>query len=205
MKHKQLLAVALLAASPAFAFASAFTVDFEKAWDYGTDVNNYYNGGTASDGTSGSNLGVSFVNVSGLSNDSNFTYYTNAPSMLGTAYAYGTAFMNVAAGVDNGLSFSYSSATAVSGAILAYSGLNGTGTLLGSINLTANDTGSYDHWNVASFNFSGKAESFDLTALGANYVAFDNISPVPEMPVFWLLGSGLAMMGAIKRRVKAAA
>ena len=116
MKYKKLLALTLVAAtSPAF--ASSFTVDFEKTWDYGTDVNDYYNGGAASDlSTGGANLGVSFVNVSGLSNDSSFTYYTNAPSVQGVAYAHDAAFMNVAAGVNNALSFSYSSATAVTAA-----------------------------------------------------------------------------------------
>ncbi len=79
---------ALFAATPAFA-SSWFLVDFEKSWDFANgDVNGHYSGGTAADGTSGGNLGVSFVNVSGLSNDSSFTYYTGAPSLIGTACAH---------------------------------------------------------------------------------------------------------------------
>lgn len=198
-------ALAMFATAPAFA-SSPFLVDFEKNWDYNNgDVNAYYAGGTAADGTTGANLGVSFVNVSGLSNDSAFTYYTNAPSPLGTAYAHtfapgDTAFMNVSAGVDNALLFHYSSSTAVSGAIKAYSGLNGTGSLLGTFNVAGN-SGDYSTWTSATFAFTGTARSFDLTA-SANGVAFDNISAVPEPETFAMLLSGLGLMGFMARRRK---
>ncbi len=202
MKLKQLFAVALFASTPAFASASGFLVDFEKNWDYlNGDVNDYYNGSAAADGsTGGPNLGVSFINVSGLSNDADFTYYSGAPSAQGTAYAHDAAFINVAAGVTGGLSFFYSSPVAVTGAVKAYSGLNGTGTLLGSFDLAANNSGAYDTWTQAKFLFNGSAQSFDLAGAGANFVGLDNISSVPVPAAFWLLGSGLAMVGAISRR-----
>jgi len=213
MKLKQLFALALFSTLPAFVSAS-FLVDFEKTWDYANgEVNDYYNGSTAADGTTGPNLGVSFTGVSGLSNDSFFTYYSGAPSMQGTAYAYGPAYMNVFAGVDTGLSFFYSSTTAVTGAVKAWSGLNGTGTLLGTFDLAANDpgnspiteSGAYTTWSPATFRFSGTALSFDLTAAGTNLVGFDNISNVPEPAVLLLFGTGLAMFGAVSRRGKASA
>jgi len=200
---KKILALALVAAtSPAF--ASSFTVDFEKTWDYSNgDVNDYYNGGAAADSsTGGSNLGVSFVNVSGLSNDSLTTYYSNAPTMQGVAYAHDAAFMNVAAGVDNALSFSYSSATAVTAAVTAWTGLNGTGINLGSFDLAANSS-AYDSWTATTFNFIGTAQSFNLTTAGLNNVAIDNISAVPVPAAAWLFGTGLAMFGAVRRRGKA--
>ncbi len=79
----------LFAAAPVLGGAGLRWSTFEKAWDFANgDVNGYYGGGTAADGTSGANLGVSFVNVSGLSNDATFTYYSGAPSPLGTAYAH---------------------------------------------------------------------------------------------------------------------
>ena len=202
MKLKQLFALALFSTLPTFASAS-FLVDFEKTWDYANGgVNDYYNCGTAADLTSGANLGVSFTGVSGLSNDSSFTYYSGAPSMQGIAYAYAsspadTAFMNVAAGVDTGLSFFYSSTDAVTGAVKAYSGLNGAGTLLGTFDLAANDSGNslitgsgaYTTWTPATFRYSGTAQSFDFTA-SANIVGFDNISSVPEPSLLWLFGRG---------------
>ncbi|WP_197737418.1 MULTISPECIES: VPLPA-CTERM sorting domain-containing protein [Methylomonas] len=201
MFSKRLLAAALFTASPAFA-STTFLVDFEKDWDYATgDVDDYYNGGTAADGSGGgADLGVSFVNISGLSNDADFTYYSNAPSMQGTAYAHDTAYMNVAAGVDAALSFYYASPSDVSGAVKAYSGLNGSGELLGSFDLAANSSSAYDSWSMATFNFSGTALSFDFTEAGVNYVALDNVSAVPVPAAAWLLGSGLAMLGVAGRR-----
>lgn len=205
MKLTQLAALALLAAIAASASAATFTVDFENTWAYGSDVNGYYNGGTADDGSSGANLGVSFTGVSGLSNDAGFTYYTGAPSAQGVAYAHtfaptDTAFMNVAAGVDGDLSFSYSSPTAAVGAIKAYAGLNGTGALLGTFDLAANTTGGYDNWTAVKFSFAGTAKSFDLTG-SANAVALDNISAVPEpTSVLLMLAGGVALLGLSRRR-----
>lgn len=202
MKYKNLLAVALvLATSPAFASID-FSVDFENTWDFSNgDINDYYNGGTAADGTSGANLGVSFVNVSGLSNDSNFTYYTNAPSAQGVAYPHDTAYINVASGVANNLSFWYSSASDVVGAVTVWSGLNGTGTELGSFDLSAN--GTFNNWTHSTISFAGTAQSFNLTNAAANYVAIDNVSSVPVPAAVWLFGTGLAMFGAVRRRGKA--
>lgn len=202
MKLTTFAALALLSAAPAFAAAPVFTVDFEKTWDYTNGgVDGYYNGGTAADGSTGTNLGVGFVGVSGLSNDVNFTYYTNAPSPQGVAYVFDTsAFINVAAGVNGVLNFSYSSPSAVVGAVKAYAGLNGTGALLGSLNLTANDGGSYDAWTAKAFTFSGTALSFDVGA-GVNAVAFDNVSSVPETStLLMLLLGGAAVMGITGRR-----
>jgi hypothetical protein len=205
-------ALALCTASPAFA-GSNFLVNFEKTWDYTNgDVNDYYNGGLAADGSSGGNVGVSFTGVSGLSNDFS-TFYLNAPSMQGTAYAHtfapgDTAYMNVAGGVDGALNFFYSSPSAVVGAVKAYSGLNGTGTLLGSYNVVATDfgagatdSGNYAAWTPVTFTFNGTARSFDLTA-SANLVGFDNIAAVPEPETYALLLAGLGLVGCIARRSK---
>lgn len=200
MKLSTLAALALLSAAPAFA-GPAFRVDFEKTWDYTNGgVDGYYNGGTAADGTSGTNLGVGFVGVSGLSNDVNFTYYSNAPSPQGVAYVYDTsAFINVAGGVDGLLKFSYASTGAVRDAVKAYSGLNGTGALLASLNLPANNGASLDVWTAQTFYFGGKALSFDVGA-GANVVAFDNVSSVPESNMLLLLLGVAAVATRLRRR-----
>ncbi len=200
MKLSSAAVLALLAAAPAFASASNFVVDFEKNWDYTNgDVNGYYSGGTAADGSTGTNLGVSFTGISGLSNDADFTYYANAPTLQGVAYAFGPAFMNVAAGVDSALSFYYASPEVIVGAVRAWSGLNGTGTLLGSFDFAANNgSASYDTWTNATFNFSGTAQSFDLTPL-ANIAAIDNISAVPEPGSVALLLAGVVAIVGLKK------
>jgi PEP-CTERM motif len=205
-----LLAVVTLSISPAHA-ASSFLLDFEKSWAYGTEVTNYYNGGTASDSTSGSNFGVSFnttldsamfglSNNDGLGSLPNGDYYANAPSMLGVASPFGpTVFMNVNNGVDSTLSFYYTSAEAITGAVKAYSGLNGTGSLLGSFNLLANNAGTYDTWSQATFNFAGTAQSFDFSA-SSNIAGFDNIAAVPEPETYAMLLAGLGLMAFAARR-----
>jgi hypothetical protein len=200
MKFTRLAALALFAVAPAFA-GTGFVVDFENNWGYDEAVNGYYNGGVSAGGVSGSNLGVEFVNVAGLSNDADFTYYSGAPSLLGTAYVQGEgAYINVASGVDSLLSFFYSSPTAVTGAIKAYSGLNGSGTLLGSFDLTANSSTSYDSWTQVLFSFAGIAQSFDLSA-SAGTVSFDNIAAVPEpSSVLLMLAGGAALLGLQRRR-----
>jgi len=193
MLSSRLAALALLAASAAPAFAGPFTVDFEKDWAYGTDVGDTY-----------ANLGVSFVGVGGLSNDADFTYYAGAPSPLGVGYAYTdslttAAFMNVASGVAGSLSFAYSTPTALAGAVKAWSGLNGTGELLGTFDFAA--TGAdYAAWNVATFSFAGVAKSFDLSG-SANVAALDNISAVPEpAPLALMLAGAAALSLRVKRR-----
>ena len=159
---------------------------------------------TAADGSSGANLGVGFVGVSGLSNDASFTYYSGAPSMQGVAYAHAfapgdAAYINVAAGVEQGLTFWYSAPTAAAGGIKAYSGLNGSGTLLGSLDLAANSSAAYDGWSQWTLSFNGTARSFDVTA-SANNVAFDNISTVPEPASALLLAGGAGLLHLARRR-----
>lgn len=62
--------VAGLAIEPAQASTTAFVVAFGKSLDFAHgDADGYDVGGTAADGTTGPNHGVSFVNSSGLSND----------------------------------------------------------------------------------------------------------------------------------------
>lgn len=204
MKLFSAAALALFAAAPALAATPGFLVDFEKNWDYANGgVDSYYSGGAAADGsTGGANLGVTFSGVSGLSNDGlgslpSGNYYENAPSMQGVAYAYGPAFMNVAAGVDNALSFYFSSPEAIVGAVKAYSGLNGSGTLLGSFDLAAN--GGYDSWSAVTFSFTGTALSFDFGAT-ANVAALDNISAVPESSTALMMLVGAGLLAAARRR-----
>jgi len=187
--------VLAIAAAPAIASAAPVLVDFEHQWQYGDTVDNVY-----------ASSGVTFSNVLGLSNDIDFNYYTNAPSAVGVAQAQldgvvnTAAYMNVAAGVDGSIAFYYSSPADVLGAVKAYSGLNGTGDLLGTYDLVANAT-SYDVWTPTTFHFTGIARSFDLTG-SANVVGLDNISlsAVPEPESYALALMGLGVIGLIGRR-----
>ena len=208
MKLLSAAALALLAIAPTVASATAFSLNFEKNWDYNAgEVRNYYNGGTAQDGTTGPNVGVQFINVSGLSNDSSFTYYSGAPSPLGTIYAFTGAgpnthsFLNVLGGngASNALSFYYSTPIAVVGAIEAWSGLNGTGTLLGSIDLTA-IAANYDLFTQATLRFAGVARSFDLSGTVAAGALLDNIATVPEPSTVLMLLAGATGLVTLRRR-----
>lgn len=191
------LALALGLISPAAFAAPTLSVDFEKVWDFGTEVANTY-----------AAQGVSFTNVLGLSNGDglgslpNGDYYAGAPSPLGVAYVQldgvtnTAAYMNIADGLTDGLSFFYASVDTLT--ILAYSGLNGAGDLLGSITLEA--TGGFSTWSRAVLNFNGTAQSFDLS--GANGVAaLDNIASIPEpSSVALLLAAGGALALTRRRR-----
>lgn len=195
MKLVSALSLLAFAAAPALSSAATpFLVDFEKNWSYGEAVDNQY---AAS--------GVTFTNVLGVSNDPDFgAYYTNAPSPLGVAMAQldgvanTTAFMNVAGGVDGALSFFYATPTDIVGAIKAYSGLNGTGQLLGTFNFAANGA-AYDTWTAATFSFDGTAKSFDLSGT-ANVAGIDNVSAVPEPASMALALAALGMMVFMARR-----
>ncbi len=172
-----------------------FLVDFEKTWDYGQTVDNTYAGS-----------GVVFTNMLGLSNDPAFPpYYSNSPSPQGVGFVQldgvtnTTAYMNVAGGVSGVLDFFYASPTAITGAIKAYSGLNGTGDLLGVLDLAANTGSDYDSWTEASFAFAGKAMSFDLSG-AANIAAFDNFSALPEPGEVSLVLAALGGLVVARRR-----
>jgi hypothetical protein len=193
------LALAFGLASPAFASSPAINVDFETTWGYGQSIDNFY-----------AAQGVSFVNVLGLSNGDGLgplasgDYYAGAPSPLGVAFAQldgitnTAAYMNVAGGVDGQLNFYFSNPTGSSVEIKAYSGLNGTGNLLGTVVLGTNGV-DYTSWTATSLTFSGTALSFDLTATAAG-VALDNISAVPEPSSLALMLGGATLLLARRRR-----
>ena len=184
------LALALGLASPVFA-AAPLSVDFEKNWNYGDEVANTYAAN-----------GVTFTNVLGLSNDANFSYFSGAPSPLGVAFVQldgitnTTAYMNVAGGVAGGLSF-YASTTA-DFQVKAYSGLNGSGTLLGTFTVAANTT-DYSVWSQKVITFNGVAQSFDLSSAN-NVAVLDNIAAVPEPGSLALMLAGATVLLARRRR-----
>jgi len=202
-------AAAMLAVTPAFA-DPATIVDFEGVTSF-SSIADYYNGGTDSAGASGSNLGVSFTGAAlALSNDELGPYFSNAPTAGTVMFATdATAVMNFAQGFVTDMSFYYSAASAALSAVTIYSGLNGTGAILGTFDLAANaqsgcnDT-AFCNWQLASLAFSGIAQS---ASFGGNFgqVAFDNltVTTVPEPQAYAMMLLGLAGVAvAVRRRRK---
>jgi hypothetical protein len=193
------LAAGLLATAPAF----ATTIDFQGAGDYNF-VQDYYNGGTNDAGASGANLGVSFgPDALVVTNDENFTYYSNAPTPGVLAAIGPDTALNYAAGF-NTLSFWYSSIADTT--ISIFSGLSGTGSLLASIDLLANaqngcSDSTYCHWDLSSFNFDSVAQSIQFGS-SAGAAGFDNISvttAVPEPSTIALMLASLVGLGIMRR------
>ena len=193
MKPARLAALALCAAAaaPAFAGTVPFTIDFEKNFGFGDDVNASYVG-----------TPFSFQNVLGFATSA--LPMATPPASIGQSVASvfldpsnagASAFLKIAGGLSTPLSFDYASTTA--GWIKAY-GENGE--LLGTLDLAANNSdGDWSNWEKATLNFSGVAYSFDLSGLvGAG---IDNISSVPEpSSALLVLASGLALAGVRRRR-----
>jgi hypothetical protein len=206
---KLITTAALVLAATTSAWADApITIDFEGAVGYVNPIAEFYNGGTDGAGNTGPNLGVSFTDAAvGVSNDADFSYYSNAPTMGTVMAAFDeTATMNVATGFSGQLTFWYSSSVNTLDAVNIYSGLNGTGTLLASASLFGNaslgctDT-PFCRFDLTSVKFAGVAQSVNFGG-NAQFVAYDNIgiTPVPELNTYVMLAAGLVAMAFVKRR-----
>ena len=187
------------------AFAAPVTLDFEGTSSF-QSIADFYSGGTDANGASGTNYGASFgLDALGLQNDALGPYFSNAPSGAAIMTAVGAdAALNVAQGFASSVSFAYSSLAAAS--VSLYSGLNGTGDLLGTISLAANaQNGCSDsplcYWSSTTFLFSGIAKSIQFGG-AANVAGFDNVTfaPVPVPAAGWLMMSGIGLVAAWRRR-----
>ncbi len=148
MKINKIAAVLAMGFAAAAAQAAPITLNFENIAPYPNGnnvlVNGFYNGGTASNGSSGTNYGVEFVGNSALLLCLN-TVGTNCSNTskggVGVAgsdkgamfFTQGNPIMNVAAGFDIGFSFSYTNPFSAGVGLEIWDGLNATGTLLASI------------------------------------------------------------------------
>ena len=205
---KYLVASAILASSVS-AMAAPTTIDFEGTGSF-SSISDFYNGGTDGAGNSGTNYGVAFTpSAQSLANDELGTYFSNAPTPGSVMFVSdGTAFLNAAQGFYGAVSLYYSSTVEALNAINIYSGLNGTGSVLGSFNLGANaqngcsDT-AYCHFDNVSVAFAGTGQSIGFSNTQA---AYDNVSitPVPEPTGYALMALGLVAVGFVARRRAAA-
>jgi hypothetical protein len=207
MKNAPLLTALLMslgAATPAL--AQVVLVTFETPTSF-APIETHYAGGTDGAGVAGVNLGVSFGgDALALQNDALGPYFSNAPSPIGVMAPVGpAAFMNVPVGFTD-LSFFYSSSAPVVAGVKVWSGLNGTGAVLASLDLASNaqlgcsDT-PFCRFDSLSATFSGVAQSvsFGDAALVAG---FDNvrITAVPEPTTLVLMALGLAGVAGVARR-----
>lgn len=198
MKKKFLLACAAAIAmvTPATAYASEIILDFEGVGDFAA-VNGFYNGGTDSQGNSGTNYGIQFTSDSLGIIDSdaggggNFANEPSADTILFFTSG-GSAVMDVLAGFDTGFSFFYS-AISYSGVVNVYSGLGATGDVLATLNLpttgtncTGDPTGAFCSWSPVGVGFAGTAYSVGFGGT-VNQIGFDNIT----------IGSATASVGAV--------
>lgn len=223
---------ALLYAAIGSASAAVVYLDFENIAPYpnssNVQIGGYYNGGTASNGNSGPNLGVEFtsqalllcLNTAGTSCSNTSRGGLGIPtSQRGALYfPGGNPTMNVGAGFDTGFSGVYSDPFAVGTTINIYDGLNGLGALLASTVLPGTSNGACDPtisfganycpFNNFSVGFSGIAKSVVFSGT-PNAQVFDDFTfgsitaggAVPE-PATWammLLGFGF-VAGTMRHR-----
>lgn len=207
MKHAPALTALLMslgAAAPAL--AQSVLVNFETPTSF-QSINTHYAGGTDGAGVSGVDLGVAFGgDALAVQNDVLGPYFSNAPSPIGVMAPVGpAAFMNVPVGFTD-LSFFYSSNTAVVAGVKVWSGLNGTGTVLASLDLANNaqlgcsDT-PFCRFDSLSATFSGVALSVSFGD-AASVAGFDDvrITAVPEPTTLVLMALGVAGLGLVRRR-----
>jgi hypothetical protein len=192
-----ILAAGLVFTAPAF--ATPVTLDFEGIPSF-TSVGNTYGN-------------VSFGGgAQALANDELGTYFSNNPSGSTVMTAFDAdATMNAGEGVGflDAVSFYFAALTDTTVSI--WSDLNGTGSILGAFNLSANQgsCGSSDaalcHWDLASVSFSGVAHSVTFGD-AAGDALFDNVTvnPVPLPAAVWLMISALGGL-ALARRKRAGA
>ncbi len=203
-------AAALLAALPAF--AGPTLIDFEGVTSFAS-VADFYNGGTDSAGASGGDFGVSFTGAAlALKNDELGPYFSHAPTPGTVMFATdASALMNVASGFVDELSFYYSASSSAFDVVTIYSGLDASGSVLGSVSLTQNaqldgcSDSPFCNWQRIALTFAGVGQSISFGGNAGN-VAYDNvaIAAVPEPETYAMLGLGLAAVILAVRRQRRA-
>ena len=228
-------AVALLAGASLPAAAAVVTLDFEginttyptSDWAF---VNDFYNGGTSSAGTSGPNAGIGITDALAICLNKPDTLCSNVSrggqgdpdsQTTGLLFSGSNAFVNVTAGFKGGLSLFYAGGlspeiAAIFGpaSIQLFDGLNGTGNSLATLSLpktlaTCSGLGDYCPFVPTALSFTGTAKSISFMnardQIVFDDVTFDNVlsgpvNPVPVPASLPLLLAGTAGLAALRRR-----
>lgn len=186
-------------------------------------INNFYNGGTSAAGTSGVNYGVQFSSDAEAVCLNSLTVFCSLASRDGVgdpnsrtgAMIFTNSsqtIMNRQLGMVNALTFQFV-ALDPGGTAWAWSGLNGTGTMLGSVALPASTEigtcelylAAFCPFSLQTLTFTGVARSIVFTGV-ADQAAIDDITfeaaVVPEPSTVALFGFGLTAMAivALRRR-----
>ena len=212
------------------ASAAVISLDFEgvnATYPSGfASIGNFYNGGTSSDGTTGTNYGISFGSnaLAICLNSTTVSCSATSRGGLGDAgsqrgglfFTSGTeTFLNYAAGFDTGFSFFYASVS-YSGSVGVYDGVDGTGNLLATLSLTPQASGCSSYgaafcpFVAAGVTFSGTARSIAFAGV-ANQIVFDDVtfgsatpgeSPAPEPATWAMMLVGFGGIGTAVRRAR---
>lgn len=216
---RMLRALVFLAAAAAAGAAPAATVklDFEGIGNLAF-VNDFYNGGTDSQGHSGVDYGVSVSPTTmGLIDEDagGFGLLGHEPSPS-TVLFFQNSFniiLNVPAGFDTGFSFFYSTTDPAS--VRVFDRVDATGNLLGALDLAAigfgsdcGDPGGFlCIWTRVDVTFSGTAKSIVIDgrpgSLIVDDITFSADTPVvsvPEPSTYAMMALGLAGLAAWSRR-----
>jgi hypothetical protein len=173
---------ALLIAAPAQ--SNIIVLDFEGIGD-NSSINEFYNGGTDSDGNSGTDFGISFNSdaLGLIDSDAGGTgNFANEPSGDTVMFFIGgTPILNFATGFENAFSFFF--ATDRISSVSIFDDIDGTGNLLATIGLDAqafdncngDPFGVFCNFTAAGATFNGLAKSIDF-GTSANQVAFDDLT-----------------------------
>ncbi len=195
------------------------TLDFDSLENL-ESVGDYYNGGLGSLGSGpGPNYGISFgadseVVTSKFAPGGGSGNFTNEPSSYNAVFfqAGGGDVLNIASGFTGGFSFFYTGPLA--GSVTVWSGPDGTGTQLASLDLPAiasnPSTRVNDTWAPVGVSFAGVAGSVNFSGV-ANFIAFDNItlgsatptgSSVPAPSSLVVVGVAALLGAGCRRRRK---
>jgi hypothetical protein len=221
--------VALIAATAMSARAGSIVdLTFQGIAPYPNSSNvailNFYNGGTSSIGTSGTNFGISFpsnallICLNSLSVDCSNTSkggLGNPASQQGGLFflSGSNTFLNDPKGFTTGFSFTYS-AIGAPGSIQVFSGVNGTGTLLATLTLPTTPSGPCPGYDAGfcpfvpiGVTFSGTAESINFGG-DANQIVFDDVTfgsstpgTTPEPSTLLLFGTSLLGLAPFRRKL----